>query len=277
MSTRTLLPLAAAAVALTAPAAANADTLLAPAPEGSAHLAFGGGWLAWSQPDGGRHRLVLRAPDGTVSTPAIGSFAAPVDAAIGSTGHAVATKRLVAVYERDGDVLQLDLVSGDERPVPGASTRSYREHHPSIQAGGIAFVRAGGRHDGVVFRSSRGRAVRVSRAQATATATNGSRVAFTTARAVHVRRISGEGRPMQFDVERPRDLQLTRYQAAWRTGAGLFATGRFGGSGEAGTTTVREATTTPEGLVSFAVGASTNAVRYLDAEGVKAPAGRVCG
>ena len=54
------LPLIAAAAALALPAAASADTLVAPAP-GAQNLASGGGYLAWSAPASGR-RLPARPP-----------------------------------------------------------------------------------------------------------------------------------------------------------------------------------------------------------------------
>jgi hypothetical protein len=56
------------------PAAACADVLETPAPRAT-DLAAGGGWQAWGAPSAdGRWRLTLRAPDGTVSQPAIPSF-----------------------------------------------------------------------------------------------------------------------------------------------------------------------------------------------------------
>ncbi len=73
----------AAGLALSA-APAQADSLETPF-LGADNLAAAGGWQAWSaaQPDG-RYRLTVRGPDGTVSTPVIDAFGAPVDPAIGT-------------------------------------------------------------------------------------------------------------------------------------------------------------------------------------------------
>jgi hypothetical protein len=268
-----LLPLLAAAATLAAAAPAQADTLLAPAPAGSSNLAFGGGWLAWSQPEGDAFRLVLRAPDGTVTTPDIPAFTKAPDPSIGSTGYDL-DRRILAVYERDGDIVGLDVVAGTEAKVAGASSTAYRESAPSIEAGGVSFVRSGGRHNGVFFRGKR--LIRLSGTVARETAFNGSRVAWTTARGVFVTRLSLGGGIVRMTAAQPRDLQITRYQVAWRDEGGLRRTDHFGGSSrQRRPAKVLAAARTPEGLASFAVGQSLNAVRYLDAEGVKAPSDRL--
>ena len=57
--------------------AASADSLVAPAP-GARNLTANGGYIVSAAPAaGGRWRLTVRAPDGTITTPAIADFGAP--------------------------------------------------------------------------------------------------------------------------------------------------------------------------------------------------------
>jgi hypothetical protein len=146
------LALATGLLAATA-AAASADSLVATAP-GARNLTANGGYLVWAQPsEGARWRLAVRAPDGTVTTPAIAAFGAPPAAQIGSTGFAIANRRLLAVYSRcqgasalvGCDVYAYDLRAGTEERIAALSSRTYSETAPSIELGRMAFVRRGGR------------------------------------------------------------------------------------------------------------------------------------
>src|SRR5690242_6479674 len=129
MRSRALL-IALAALAVSAPAA-MADTLVTPAP-GARSLTANGGYLVWAQPAAaGRWRLAVRAPNGAVSTPSIADFGAPPAAQIGSTGFAVAGRRLLAVYSRcqgasaiaGCDVYAYDLRAGTEQRIAALSSR----------------------------------------------------------------------------------------------------------------------------------------------------------
>jgi hypothetical protein len=271
MSKHLLLPLAtAAALAVAAPA--SADALLTPAPAGSSNLAYAAGWSAWSQPEGDVHRLVLRAPDGTVSTPAVPPFDAPVDPAIGTTSTKDFKKTTYVVFSRAGDIRRLDLATGVESAFPGASTTAYRETAPSLSGGTLAFVRRGGARNCVhVLSTSRGTLRRVSATTAREVVTNGTRVAYTVPSGLRIVRISGDGRALRIGGGRLHSINLTRYHAVWLTEDGrLQRTDRFAGSGGSYALRVRDARRQVPGIVSIAVGRSTNTSRYLDAEGVKA-------
>jgi opacity protein-like surface antigen len=272
MRTTSLSLLAAAALAVTAAPAAQADTLVTKAPAGSTNLAFGGGHLAWAQPEGDAFRLVVRKPDGTITTPAIPAFETAPDPAIGTIYGADFKKTLYAVFSRDGDIKKLDLATGVESAVKGAATSAYRESAPSLNEGTLAFVRRGGARNGVhVLSTRKGTVKRISATMARETATNGTRVAYTVSSGLRIVRISGEGRALRVGGDDLRSIVLTRYQAAWVTGDGtLQRTDRFAGSGGPYTLQVRDTARQPEGLVSIAVGETFNQNRYLDAEGVKA-------
>ncbi|HEX7298596.1 MAG TPA: hypothetical protein VF257_06295, partial [Solirubrobacteraceae bacterium] len=201
------LALATAALAATA-ASASADSLVAAAP-GARNLTGNGGYLVWAQPAaGGRWRLAVRAPDGTVSTPAIADFGAPPAAQIGSTGYAIAGRRLLAVYSRcqgnsaiaGCDVYAYDLRAGTEERIAALSSRTYSETAPSLELGRFAFVRRGdGPRPGLYSSSLTSKAApkRLSPTLARETATNGTRVAYTynssRGGGLAVRRLSGEG------------------------------------------------------------------------------------
>src|SRR5687767_9644435 len=106
MRLRTLTAVTAAALA-PLPAVASADTLLTPTPAGSQNLTAGGGYMAWAQPNqpaGSGFRIVLRAPNGTVTTPNIPVFEEVPDPSIGSTTTAAANRRQIVTYTREGDV-----------------------------------------------------------------------------------------------------------------------------------------------------------------------------
>jgi hypothetical protein len=101
MVLRTLaVPVLAATLLAATAATASADTLVTAAP-GALNLTANGGYQAWAAPAaGGRWRLSVRAPDGSVTTPAIADFGAPPRAQIGSTQFAASGRRLLAVYSR---------------------------------------------------------------------------------------------------------------------------------------------------------------------------------
>jgi hypothetical protein len=132
--------------------AASADSLVTAAP-GARNLAANGGYQAWAAPTaGGRWRLTIRAPDGSVTTPGVADFGAPPRAQIGSTQFAAAGRRLLAVYSRcqgasaiaGCDVYAYDLAAGTERKISELASKSYSETAPSIELGRLAFVRRGG-------------------------------------------------------------------------------------------------------------------------------------
>ena len=135
MRLRTLIA-ATAALALAPAAVAHADSLATAAP-GARNLATGGGYAVWFAPTSSTTwQLVVRAPDGTVTTPAVRAFAGAQKASIGSDRFAAGGRRLLAVYGRDdGDVYAYDLRTGTEERVAGISSRAYRESSPAIQFG----------------------------------------------------------------------------------------------------------------------------------------------
>jgi opacity protein-like surface antigen len=277
MTKHALLSLPAAALASLAVAApASADTLLAPDSDAQ-NVAFGGGYAAWATPQGDRFRLVVRAPDGTVSTPDLPSFARAPDPSIGSTGFPIAGRGLLLLYAREdaagtSDIYAYDLRRGGaERKLPGLSSTRYDETAPSMAFGRFAVVRSGGRVNGVVTGTlGRPGVRRISKAIATETATNGSRVAYATRNGVVIKRLSGQGRALTISATGAHSLALTRYQAAWLTGGGrLQLTQRFAGSGGPYRLVVRDAPRQPTRITSFAAGASFNDAVFVDAQGVK--------
>jgi hypothetical protein len=293
MLTRALsVPLLAAALLATTAGAAGADTLVTPAP-GARNLTANGGYLVWAAPAGARWRLIVRAPNGAVTTPAIADFGAPPRAQIGSTGFAIAGRRLLAVYSRcqgasataGCDVYAYDLRAGTEERIAALSSRTYSETAPSIELGRLAFVRrGGGPKPGLYYATLGGKAAprRLSSTLARETATNGTRVAYTynssRGGGLAVRQLSGDGSPLVPVSRRPvvpRSPLLTRYNAAWLLEGGhAQATKRFAGSGGPFKLAVVEAnralpaTTDSLGLKSD----RTSAPYYLDAEGVKVAA-----
>jgi hypothetical protein len=292
MLSRTLvLPLLAAALLAATAADASADTLVASAP-GARNLTANGGYVVWAAPGAtaGRWRLTVRAPDGTVTTPPIADFGAPPRAQIGSTGFAVAGRRLLAVYSRcqgasataGCDVYAFDLRAGTEERIAQLSSRSYSETAPSIELGRIAFVRrGGGPRPGLYYYALGSKAApkRLTSTLARETATNGTRVAYTynssRGGGLAVRQLSGRGSalvPVSRRPAVPRSPLLTRYNASWLLEGGhVQATQRFAGSGGPFKLVVLEAnralpaTTDSLGLVND----RTSAPYYLDAEGVK--------
>ena len=281
--------LSAALLAATA-AGASADTLVAAAP-GARNVTANGGYVVWAAPAaGGRWRLTVRAPDGTITTPAIADFGAPPRAQIGSTGFAVAGRRLLAVYSRcqgasalaGCDVYGYDLRAGTEERIAKLSSRTYSETVPSIELGRLAFVRrGGGPRPGLYYYALGSPAAprRLTTRLARETATNGTRVAFTynssRGGGLAVRRLSGASGvlvPVSRQPAVPRSPLLTRYNAAWLLQNGrVQATERFAGSGgpfELRVVAAKRAL--PASTDSLGLNNDrTSAPYYLDAEGVK--------
>jgi hypothetical protein len=292
MRPRTLLRTLALATALLAASAsaASADSLVTAAP-GARNLTANGGYIVWAAPaDDGRWRVTVRAPNGTVTTPAIADFGAPPAAAIGSDRFGFADRRLLAVYSRcEGsssiagcDVYALDLRTGTEERIARLSSRTYSETAPSIEHGRLAFVRRGGGPRPGLYSYTLGSSSaprRLTARLARETANNGSRVAYSynssRGGGVAVRRLSGDpgvlvGVSRQPAV--PRSPLLRRYNAAWLLQDGrVQATDRFAGSGGPYELRVRNANRAlPATTNSIALHRDqTSAPYYLDAEGVK--------
>jgi len=116
-----------------------------------------GGWTAWSEPQDGRYVLVTRAPDGTVSRPAITPRGVPFDIDLGTNAQG----RVVAAYSRcvaeprptgganatgpqwtsgQGCSLHiLDLAAGTERALKRRAANAS-EVLPSVSGRTIAYV-----------------------------------------------------------------------------------------------------------------------------------------
>ena len=245
-------------------AAARADDVVVAPAASAQNIASAGGYIVWAAPrEGTGWKLVVRAPDGTVAVPRIPGFATPVEAAVGVVG-----RRVYAVYSRtrsgNADLFSLDLRSLSEGRLPAFATREYDETAPSFHAHVLAFVRSGGRRDGVyAWTDGRGRSRRISAARAIATATNGTRVAYATRDRVVVRAVSGRdaGGTRFASPERPRSLALTSTgRAYWYGGAGrVFRTARVVRAGGGArrvepATTLLPPSTTSLALVGGAVG-----------------------
>lgn len=287
MSPRRSLPLLAAlAGAAIAPAAAQADTTIVDTP-GARNLAYAGGYTAWVSPaEGGRWKIVARAPDGSVGDLAIKTFGAPPRLVIGAD----AQRRLQLVYSRclgtsltEGcDVYTHALAgTGGEERVASLATARYSETAAALSMGQWTFVRRGNmeaRLKGVFRLSPRSHQItRLSPRLARETVNNGSAYGFiyqsSRGAGIAIRPLSNRGSTYTPAVrlpEVPRSLQLTRYQAAWLQGDTVFSTTRFAGSGGPFTPTTVPGRQIP-GIDSIAVGASTRNVRFLDAAGVKEP------
>jgi hypothetical protein len=289
-SRRLIVPVLAAALLATTASTAVADTLVTAAP-GARNLSANGGYQVWAAPAaGGRWRLTVRAPDGSVTTPAIADFGAPPRAQIGSTQFAASGRRLVAVYSRcqgtsaiaGCDVYSYDLASGTEQKIAKLASRTYSETAPSIELGRLTFVRrGGGPRPGVYYWAlgSSSAPRRLTSTRARETTTNSTRVAYTynssRGGGLAIRLLSGHGAvlvPVSRQPVVPRSPLLTRYNAAWLLQDGhVQATRRFAGSGVPFELSVVDAhralpaTTDSIGLESD----RTSAPFYLDADGVK--------
>jgi len=236
------------AVASASPA--SADTLETPAP-GARNLAAAGGWQTWAAPTGaGRWRLLLRAPDGTVSVPSIDDFGAAPDPAIGSDRRAFAGRRLLVVYARcagdsalrgcDVFTLQLNGAAGEQR-VDRLASRTYSETAPALALGRFSFVRRGGGARRGVHTWSAGSSEaprRLSAVLARETATNGGRVAYayrsSRGGGLVVRRPAvprGVVQPASRQEVVPSSITLDRYRATWLLGSRALQTARLAGSG----------------------------------------------
>ncbi|WP_205695568.1 hypothetical protein [Conexibacter sp. SYSU D00693] len=271
-----LLTTAAAAAAL-APTAA-ADTPLVDAP-GAKALAGAGGWLVWSAPTPeGQFRLTVRAPDGTVSQPAIPAFTRPVPVGVGSNTQYGSAKRVVAVYPRDGDVRVLDLERGTDRRYDQVSSRAT-ETLAAINNGQVVTVRSTGEGKGLYVRSNAGRTRRLTSTVPSQVAMAYSRVATVEGtgadQRVVIRRLSGRGRPMvvRKGLTGVSSLWLTRYRAGFATttaqGTRLVATRRFAGSGGPYTLTTLTDPWTSTSALSGIVTNGSEPTTFLDDGGVK--------
>lgn len=274
MTLRTLIPLAALTAAFgVTPAVASADTLLAPTPAGSQNLTSNGGWMAWAQPNqpaGSGFRLVVRAPDGTVTTPDIPVFEEVPDPSIGSTSPAANGRRLIATYTRNGDVYAYDLAGRQETRIAGASSAAV-ERAADVVYGTFAFVRVSGRRAGIYTWSAKKGARRISADVPRELAFNGTRVAYVLGTSVIIRRVSGEGQVARIrNAARPESVLLTRYRASWLVGDDAYKTNAFGPSGrpDAATQAIKGSRSI-DGATSIAFGKGDRVSLALDAEGVK--------
>jgi hypothetical protein len=144
----TISLLAAACFVRGAPAALAATTIEPTGCCGSATVASYGGWAAWSRLDtsSGQYELVVRAPGGTASTPAVPERAAPFDVQIGPTPGGPA-----AVYSRCSDSRGLQGCSLRELVLSASPVEKLLSppiggslHEPAIWEGQIAFLRRHG-------------------------------------------------------------------------------------------------------------------------------------
>lgn len=281
-SHRFLLIALAAAATLSPAAPAQADTLLQDAP-GARNLAAGGGYHAWAAPAGdGRWRLTVRAPDGTVTTPAIAAFGAAPDPSFGSSSTAIDGRRLLVVYSRcDGgstvrgcDVFGTDVRTGKEEAVPAPSTRSYSETSPQLSFGRYVAVRRGGPRPGLYSFGRTAR--RITTTTPGDIAYNGSRVAYGyrsgVTFGVALWRLSGNGKTVILASGRPaaaRSLVITRYRAGWLEGARVFQTTRFGGSGGPHSPQTQQGNRSLPATTDTVATDSSTITHYLDQEGLK--------
>lgn len=151
---------AAAVVAACAPAASASSAVPASTYATTAQatvVAAAGGWTAWSEPSDGAFVLVVRAPDGTVSRPAIAPRGVPFDVDLGvdAAGRVVAAfSRCAREPQRNGGanatapnyatgarcrLRVLDLATGVERAL-GKAGGTTSEVLPSIAGAKVAFV-----------------------------------------------------------------------------------------------------------------------------------------
>jgi len=125
-----------------------------------------GGWAAWSAfEEGAGYRLALRNPDGAVGAAPVPPRAVPFDVDLGPSeegGVVAAYSRcaqepdeygaggvLLRATGRGCDIFRLDLATGQETELEGASTSDSSEFLPSIWRDDVAFAR--------VFESRAGR------------------------------------------------------------------------------------------------------------------------
>jgi hypothetical protein len=264
------------AVVFIAPAAARADTLLTPV-TGAQHVTAAGNTIAWAAPEGGRYRLVI---DG--ATTPIPSFASAPAADLGS--NAFTGQHVVAVYSRcaggDCDVYLYDPQTQSARKVRGASSNAYSETAPSIANGNIAFVRRGGRHDGVyVLRLRSGRLHRVDGHLARETAVSQSRVAFLYRNSkgaddITISQLDGAKRRLLRRAGQGVlfSLQITRYKVGWLEHADTAVVARLTrriNPSDARPFVSTGKRTLPATTTSAAIAHDRQFDVYADAEGVK--------
>jgi hypothetical protein len=263
------------AVLAAVPAApAAADTLAVAAP-GAVNLTAGGGYVAWAAPATAPEtgwRLVVRAPDGTVTTPALRAFATPPRVSIGSDAFAEG-RALLAVYSRpsggDDDLYAYDLRAGTERRISAISSAAYDETVAGVQYGRFAFVRRGGTRPGVYVWTGKGPARRLTSYTPAEIAVSESRVAYGATSSVIVRRLSGDGGTLVIRTpSRPTSLMISRYRTTWLgTDGQPLRTPRYAGSGGPYPVTGVHRTVRPTAVMASAA-LTDEAGWYLGAEGV---------
>ena len=269
MRLRTLIPTAAvAAVAVALPATASADAMLVDTPDNSQNLTAGGGYLAWAQPNqpaGSGWRIVMRAPNGSVTTPDIPPFEDVPQPSLGTGG--LGDRGLRIVYARAGDIYEYVIASRRERRTsirPAGVERS-----PSVVFGTYAFVRVSGGQTGIYVMRNR-RARRVSAEVPQELAFNGSRVAYPLGNSVFIKRTSGRGTTFRINNSaRPESLVMDRYKVSWLVGDDVFQTPRFGGSGPKRTVSTANRGTRPLAGANSVAMSRGRVAFMLDAEGVK--------
>lgn len=190
----------------------------------------------------------MRAPDGRVSRPDVPGFAGPPEVSIGQGGRPARTA--LAVYSRpDGgqeDLYALDLATGREQRIAGASSRGADEVLPSLSLRGhLVFARRTGPRRGLFVWTGRGAPRRLTPTVPIQTAASASRVAYATPTRVIVRKLNGRGAVSTLRATaRPRSLVLSLYRASWLERDGVVAqSDRVARA--AGTTRVRAARIAP--------------------------------
>lgn len=264
------------------PATAAADTLLAAAP-GASNLSEGSGWMAWARPAGERSfRIAVRAPDGTVSDAAIGSFAGRPDPAIGTTWYR-AGRRIVVVYPRcrgastrvGCDLYEYDVAARSERRLSRVSSRAASEVAPSFSSGILGFARLGGPRPGTYTAAKLVR--RIDGRPARETAVSGSRIAFL------VRTTDGrdEITMTQLDGARRRVARraargtlsspvITRYRLGWLEHRDGDVVARMSPRINPSDTTIEARTSRPLGPTVNSAASDDSSIKYFaDGEGIK--------
>jgi hypothetical protein len=273
MKLRTLIPAAVALGAIALPAAASADTLLTATPKGSQNLTSGGGYQAWAQPNdpvrgGAGFKLVVRAPDGTVSDLDLPPFESPPEPKIGSDQQA-ASRNLLLVYSRNGDIYSYNLKGGFEKKVTEISSSAI-ETDPSINYGRYVFVRENGNAPGIYQWTAQGGVRRVSKTIPRELAYNGSRIAYPKGNRIFVQRTSGRGETFTVrTTAMPESLVLSRYRLSWLAGDDVYKTKRFGGSGTEVPAAGTDKGSRPVVANSIAEGQGDRIQYALDGEGLK--------
>lgn len=107
-----------------------------------------GGWLVWSRrDDDGRYGLVARSPEGTGVRLGVAPQDAAIDAGIGPgpDGRPLVVytvcRQATTVVPTGCDVRRLDVTTGEDAPVPAASSPDVDERFPSVWGTRVAFSR----------------------------------------------------------------------------------------------------------------------------------------